>query len=343
MLKIKSYPDHIRLDRNESYSFLNEKILSEIKDFNSDALSLYPDLNEVKDLLAKHTGLKTENVLATHGSEQAIRLTVQSLFKKGDEVIMAAPIFIAFTLALKHIEVIPKILLYKERKGNFFPPTTQIVNLINKNTKGVVLCNPSNPLGCSISRRDILKILKKTASFNVPVIVDEVYSEFSGTSFIDLTKKYDNLIILKSFSKEFGLAGLRLGYIVANSEIIEKLDDEREMFWPISNFSIHTLRVLLKHKPYFKKQIAGVVQRKKKLISFLKQRSVRCYDTDTNFVIIKSKNHKDIIQEFEAEKILVSDISTHIDSGNLLHDAFRISIPSEKDFKQVIKILKRLF
>ncbi len=342
MLKVKSFPNYIRLDRNESYSFLNRKILSEIKDFSTETLSMYPDLNEVNKLLAEHTKLKEENLLATHGSEQAIRLTIQSLFKKSDEIVMVAPIFIAFTLALKHIGVTTKLLLYKEKNGRFYTPVTQIINSIKKSTKGVIVCNPSNPLGCTMSRQDIVKILRKAKLFNIPVIVDEVYSEFSGTSFLDLTKTFDNLIILRSFSKEFGLAGLRLGYIVADKKVIESLDDEREMFWPISNFSIHTLRVLLKHKSHFKREIAGVVKRREKLVSFFKSKGVKCYNTNTNFIIIKSKDYSRIQQTFESKKILISDISKHANSDKLLKNALRITIPSGKDYKKVISVLEKI-
>jgi histidinol-phosphate aminotransferase len=330
--------DYIRLDRNECYYLINKKILHEIKQFDSSTLCIYPEFEPLKNLLANHCGVASKKIILTHGAEQAIRLTIQTLFKKGDRILLLSPLFAQFDLSLKSIGVKPKTVLYKEEENKFVFPTAKFLSLINKKTKGVLLCNPNNPLGYSIPKDEILSILKKAKQFNSLVVIDEAYCKFSGETSVAFTKMYKNLITIKSFSKEFGIAGLRIGYTIANEKIINRLDKKREMFWPISNFDIHAITILLKHTEYFDRQIKKIMKRKEVLISLLKKEKIKYYDTSANFFIIKSKDPIRLVENFRAQRILVSDISKYYDK-KLLKNCVRITIPSASDMQKVKDVL----
>jgi len=337
-ISMGSKKDSIRLDRNESYFFLNKKILNEINKFDSSVISRYPDYTEIKKILGKHCGSKPENILLTNGAEQAIRLTIQTLFKKEDNILLPVPTFVAITSALQSIGIKPKTILYKEGSNKFVFPIAEVLPSINRKTKGIILCNPNNPLGSSITKEEILLILNKSKKFKIPVIIDEVYSGFSGYSSLRLTKTYKSLIIIKSFSKEFAMAGLRLGYVIADKGLINKLEEKRGLPWPINHFAIHTAKILLKHKKYFKDKVREVQKRKKELLSFLREQKIKCYDTDTNFIIIKSSNYRKLIQDLKSRGILVSDVSKYAYGHKLLKGTTRMSTPSEKDVRQIKKV-----
>lgn len=329
--------NNIYLDKNESYYFLNPSILSELREFNAEIVTTYPNTEELKELIAKHTGHPVQKILPCHGSEQSIRLTIMSLFKSDDKIVLLSPTFVAFDYALEYVGIKPIVINYEEGEDRYIAPIEKIIASINENVKCLMICNPSNPLGCVISKDNMIKIIQRAQKFNTLVIVDEVYSKFSGVSCNELVTKFDNLIILRSFSKEYGLAGVRLGYLIAAPDIIKKLDNTRRMFWPISHFALHVLKIILKHLDYFEIEIKNTAQRRDELITFLRQLGLKCYDSKTNFFIVKSEKKKEIIEYLASKKIFVGEVNYFRHGEHLLHNAFRISVPSPKDKEKLVE------
>ena len=117
-------------------------------------------------------------------------------------------------------------------------PTEKILKSIGRKTKIVVIVNPNSPTGTTVDRKDIIKIIKKAK--NSIVLLDEAYYQFSGKSCKDLINKYDNLIVIQTFAKAFGLAGLRLGCAIANEKVIKNLQKATELYleeFPITPIS----------------------------------------------------------------------------------------------------------
>ncbi|OGC56522.1 hypothetical protein A3H26_04220 [candidate division WWE3 bacterium RIFCSPLOWO2_12_FULL_36_10] len=329
--------DNIYLDKNESYFFLNQNILSELKSFSEKIITTYPNIQELKELIAQHVGQSAQKILPCHGSEQAIRLTVMNLFKPEDKVVLLSPTFVAFDYALEYAGIKPIIINYEEHEDRYIAPIDKIIASINEDIKCIMLCNPSNPLGCVIDETDLLRIIEQAQKFNTLVIVDEVYSKFSGVSCNELAKKFDNLIIFRSFSKEYGLAGVRLGYLIATPDIIKRLDNARRMFWPISHFALHALKVILRHLDHFDAQIKNTKQTRDELIAFLRQIGLKCYSSETNFFIVKSEKKKEIMDYLALKKIFVGEVDYFKNGEPLLQNAFRISVPSLKDKEKLIE------
>lgn len=328
---------NIYLDKNESYYFLNAQILSELKSFDEDVVTTYPNIEELKELISKHTDHPVQKILPCHGSEQSIRFTIMSLFKPEDKVVLLSPTFVAFDYALEYADIKPIVINYEEYQDKYVAPIEKIIASINEDVKCLMLCNPSNPLGCVINEDDLLKIIQHAQKFNTLVIVDEVYSKFSGVSCNELAKKFDNLIIFRSFSKEYGLAGVRLGYLIATPDIIKTLDNARRMFWPISHFALHVLKVILKHLEHFDGQVKNTKQRRDELIAFLRQLGLKCYDSETNFFIVKSERKKEIMGYLASKKIFVGEVNYFRHGEHLLQNAFRISVPSPEDKEKLIE------
>ena len=332
-----SQDNNIYLDKNESYYFLNKEILSELRIFSEKIVTTYPNIQELRELIAQHIGQPTQKVLPCHGSEQSIRLTIMSLFKPEDKIVLLSPTFVAFDYALEYVGIQPIVINYEEQQDQYVAPIEKIISSINSDIKCLMLCNPSNPLGCVISESDLFRIVQQAKKFNTLVIVDEVYSKFSGVSCNELAKEFDNLITFRSFSKEYGLAGVRLGYLIATPDIIKRLDNARRMFWPISHFALHALKVILRHLDHFDAQIKNTKQTRDELIEFLRQLGLKCYSSETNFFIVKSEKKKEIMDYLASKKIFVGEVDYFKNGEHLLQNAFRISVPSPKDREKLIK------
>jgi len=327
----------IKLDLNENYSVLNDKIMAKLKKFDTFTTSSYPEYQKLIPLVAKYAKVPESYVSLTNGSDHGIQLLLDLFFSKGDAVVIPSPIFFVYYHFLKIKEAIIKDVLYTEKDGRYIFPFKETYEALNNKTKGLVLCNPNNPLGSSIPKDEFIKLLDKTKRLDIPVIVDEAYFEYSDADSTKYLVKYDNLIILRTFSKAFGLSGLRLGYVIANPEIIKELE-KLKLTWCVNNFSVHAGITVLREVPYFQKKIREQKKIKKELFDLLSSKGIKCRETDANFLVCKHPDYKSIISKLNKKKILVNDVSHYPYSGDLLKNAFRINVPSATD----LKILKKI-
>jgi histidinol-phosphate aminotransferase len=263
-------------------------------------------------------------------------------FHNGDEVIVPAPTFFVYFSLLGLIGASPKVIVHKDEQDRFSFPFEATLSAITASSKGLLLCNPNNPLGASIPEEQMIALVEKAHAFGIPVIVDEAYFEFSGSTAARLLDTYGNLIILRSFSKSFGLAGLRLGYVLAHRNIIDELVKLR-LPWAVNHFAVHAGLVALKHQKHFKEKIAETVATKELLMNFLEGKGIRCYRSDTNFIIAKFPASKHLVEALKRRGLLVSDVSHYPYSEDLFTDALRITVPSLADFPRVQHVFEESF
>jgi len=189
-------------------------------------VSLYPELNPValKEKLAKKYGVTTKNVIVGAGSVRIIDGLIQTFVGDGEEIITFEKSFIAYgQFAALH-----------KRKCHFAPLTElrcvpeNILPFINKKARLIFIANPNNPTGTIFSHEELEKLLKKVSK-KIIVVVDEAYAEYANdASFprsFELQKKYPNLVVLRTFSKIYGLAGLRIGYAALNEKLASQLTE----------------------------------------------------------------------------------------------------------------------
>lgn len=129
----------------------------------------------------------------------------------------------------------------------------------------------------------------------------------------------------------FGLAGLRLGYIMANQDIIKQIIKLRSP-WSVNHFAVKAGEVVLRDIKYFQRKLKNVLKIKKELINFLEKRGFKVYNTCTNFILIKHSKSEDLLNKLREKNILVNNISVYPFSNNILNDVIRVTLPSAKDF-----------
>jgi histidinol-phosphate aminotransferase len=328
----------IKLDLNENYSVLNGKLMKKIRQFDAFTTSSYPEYQELTPLVARYAGVPEECISLTNGSDHGIQLILDLFFTKGDTVIVPSPIFFIYYHFLKIKEVKITEVLYTEENGQYIFPLKETLKSLKAGVKGLILCNPNNPLGNSIPENEFVELLRKTKKLDIPLIVDEAYLEYSDVDATQYLSEYKNLIILRTFSKAFGLSGIRLGYVIADPEILHEMD-KLKLTWSVNHCAVHAGITVLGEIPYFKKKIQEQKKIKDELYKVLSTRGIRCYRTDTNFLICTDPNYLHIISRLNESKILVNDVSHYPYSGTLLKNAFRINAPSRKDLDLLSNIL----
>ena len=213
----------IKLAGNESRFGVSPKVIDALVD-EKEQYSFYPDVEATKlrELLAEYHGISSKYLIFGNGSFELISLIGKAYIEAGDEAIYTDPSFGWYINATVANEgKLVRVPVNKEHGVD----VDGIISAINEKTKVIWLCNPNNPTGTIIPEADLTRLIY-TVPDDVLIVLDEAYLDFAEVDYlntVDLVKEHDNVILLKSFSKTYGLASFRIGYGIANPEIIEGL------------------------------------------------------------------------------------------------------------------------
>ena len=312
---------------------IKRAIIKEISNINK-----YPDPEKsiLTKKLASYNKVNPKNILITNGSDEAIDLIAKTFIDKGDEVIFPVPTFPTYgNAALLMGGIVRKVLLDKELNLN----VKDIFSRISKKTKLIFIANPNNPSGnILISNAQISKL---AAYFKGVIIIDECYYEFSKKTAVPLIKKFKNIIVLRSMSKTFALAGLRVGYMVAHEDIASKLSAISNTLQPFNVNRIAQVAAVsaLNHKKQIIKQFEGV--KESLLIELKKIKEIKVFDTLTSFVILDlSKTDitaKELKEKMEKRGVLIKDCGIFENFGP---QYAYLGIPPKDKIKKVINSIK---
>ncbi len=300
-------------------------------------LERYPSSSQqkVKEAIAKLKKVKAETIVLGNGSDELIDLLIRAFCEpKHDQILISEPTFGMFNVyaQLNNVGVISVPLI----ASNFLFNEKEIIKAITKQTKLMFLCSPNNPTGTSINAQQVKKII---TNFSGILVIDEAYVDFSEKeSFITLTNTYKNLLVLQTFSKAWGLASLRLGMLIGNTEIIELINCIRPPF-NISGYSQETILKAIAKKKVYNKNIKRVKQEKKILFKALKTLSFvkNISDSDANFFLIEVNDSTALCNYLLKNKILISNRDKLLNCKNHV----RISIGTEVENLKLIQLLKK--
>ena len=214
-----------KMDANESSFPLPESVLqAAIEWLKHEDLRIYPDTDclELRKAIAGRYGLSVHEIICTVGSDQLIDYLSKAFLSEGDRIVVPRPSFSMYALSaeINHGSAVPFELTEDLRY-----PVDQILEICRQNRPKILyLCNPNNPTGGVIPEEDLRRLIEGTDAI---VALDEAYAEFAGFDHAEWTKEYPRLIVLKTFSKAYGLAGLRIGYGIAQAPLIRVLDKVR--------------------------------------------------------------------------------------------------------------------
>lgn len=269
--------------------------------------------------------LSRENILVTHGSDNALRMILQSFTEKGNQFLNLKPTYDNFraqanAFGLEEVSV--------EVSAADDSSVNRIIQCIEEeDIRLVYLCNPNNPIGYQFSNEQLDRIATACKAKNALVIVDEAYTEFAGKNAIPLVRKYDNLVIARTFSKAFGLAGLRLGYILAQESVITtltKIYNPKDVTMLAALAGTHLLRNFDSVQAY----INEVNDNKKKFYAHCEANQVKYFPSEGNFVSYKVDSTSDYLAFLEQNNIYLRDRSKYF------NDSFvRATIGAKESFE----------
>ncbi len=313
----------LRLDMNENPQGLPLDFVESVKEkITPQLIARYPEKDRLTDMLAEHNGISAENISITCGSDEAMRLIFQCFGESGKELLTVTPTFEMYDVYAKMFGMTH---LIAEYNSDLTLDKARFLSQITENTGLVILLNPNSPIGECWSEKDAEEIIEKAASVGAIVVVDEAYHYFYSSSFIGMLSKYDNLIILRTFSKLFSCAGLRIGYACASREIVHYIENAESTF-NVNNIAILFAEELLKRPEMITELIDIEKNGREWLTNELRANGYTVISKEGNYVLVKpNRNSKDIVAALKERNIWTRDYSKGILAGWL-----RISTGSQK-------------
>ncbi|MFH1432802.1 MAG: histidinol-phosphate transaminase [archaeon] len=323
----------LRLDFNENTRGCSPKVLAALKEIKADDVSIYPDYSGVSKMIAGYVGngIVSEQTMITNGSDEAIKCIMDTYVECGDEVVMAVPTFDIFrvyaTVAGAKIVGVP----YGD---DMEFPLDEVVSSINERTKVVVIVNPNNPTGTAVSREGILKVVKKAK--DSVVLIDEAYLEYYGETCADLVAIYDNVFVIRTFSKAFGLAGLRIGYVLSDERNIASLLKVRSPY-SIGADACIAVGAALDDVDFVRDYAREVKKSRKMLFLGLSRLGVKCYPSSANFVLADFGKDADYVWK---ELFLNNILTRRWPMNERLKNCIRIGAGTSEEAEKVLLIVE---
>ncbi len=294
----------------------------------------YPDPHQVKlkEAISAIKSVDADQIFLGNGSDECIDLLYRCFCNPGkDNVIICPPTYGMYEVSanINDVELRRAPLL-----GDFQLNLGHIETLVDANTKLIWICSPNNPTGNAINRNDIETILN---NFNGLVVIDEAYINFSRhKSFTQELANYPNLVIMQTFSKAWGLAGLRLGMAFASKELISILNTVKPPY-NINQATQELALKALKEVGQVNDMIKEIVQMRVALKAVLEKIPAieKVYPSDANFLLVKMKNARKVYEFLLTEGIVVRDRSNVI----LCEDCLRITIGTEEENTQLVEAI----
>lgn len=343
IIRLNNYTDRskflLNLDRNENITGFSK---SQIKDFykhlSKKKINYYPNLKDSYQLLSNFLKIDVENLLFTEGVSGAIKniLDALSLTKKS-EIVYPNPSFALYNIYEKIYNVKGKVYGYDK---NFKLDYDKILSLINKNTAVVFLPIPNIPLEGDINLKKIIILIKKLRLKNILLAVDEVYHPFGKGVHLSLVKKYKNLVIMRSFSKAYGLAGARIGFIVSSKDNI-KVFNICKGGYETNILSVSAVEFIIKNIKIVKEYIKSIKLGLKFLKKELKKLGLVSFGGDSgNFVLINFSSK--FLAKKIYKKLLKNKISVRYGFQNIFDKSLLITLAPLKEMKIFVSNLKKI-
>jgi histidinol-phosphate aminotransferase len=304
---------------------------------NPSGYNRYPDplQGELKKRIGLIKGIDPKKIFLGNGSDEPIDLLFRAFCEPGiDNVVIPQPTYGMYAVSANINNVKIKSSLLTE---DFDLDVNAILTTIDSNSKLLFLCSPNNPSGNLLSRQKVVDLLKV---FSGLVILDEAYIDFAGTeSYTTMLQEYQNLVVLQTLSKAWGLAAIRLGMCFAHEGVIDILNKIK----PPYNISILTQQVALSQldrEPRKNQWVTEIVRERKQISAALAALPIvsHVFPSDANFLLVKVKNAKEIYQKLIHKGIVVRDRSSVI----LCDDCLRITIGTPEENQKLLSALNAI-
>lgn len=294
----------MRLDMNEYVPFPSQSLYEKWKEKMTDeTISAYPMVNNAYLAISKLTGLDDEKIVLTTGSDGVVLSTLLAFCEPGDTIGMVAPTYGMYGVYANMLGLRTKEVTY----DGFDLDYDGLINSITPEIKVFLLANPNGVVGEDLPREVVLQLIKKANKCGTVLLLDEVYAAFEDrgkSRYEDLIDQYDNLVIARSFSKSYGLAGLRAGYAIACKKTRKYLLAVRPNV-EINSAAVTAVNIWCEYPELLKEAVDEIVNSRNATAAFLEVKGIEVKNGSGNFILAKIPDEQveALKNTFENEKI----------------------------------------
>ena len=329
-LTTSSPAPQLRLDLNENTSGCSPRVLAKLRSLDAKTVALYAAREPGEKLVAEFLGLEPAQVLLTNGADEAIDLLCRTYLEADDEIIFVTPAFAMYEIFARAVgaKMVPV-----PAGPEFSFPADGILRAITPRARLIIVTNPNNPTGAIAGRTDIVRIVE--AAPEAAVLLDEAYFDFCGETLLDQIGKIPNLFVVRTFSKAYGLAGMRLGVLTGASEQVLML---RRVCPPfnVNVFALECLEEALADRKFVESYVDQVASTREWLRHELAQLGFKCAHSYTNFVFVNFGEMKDaVVEGMQAQGIALRDRPD-------CPGCVRISIGTQREMDRVLAALEQI-
>ena len=324
--------DAMRLDFNENTIACSPKVKEVLSRISAGDLTRYPEREPVERLVARHLGATPEQVVLTNGVDEAIHVLFETFLDAGDELLLPVP---TYTMYEVYASATDARALAVQADDDLQFPFERLVATITPRTKIVAIANPNSPSGSIATRAQIIEIAQRAP--DAVVVVDEAYFHFHGETVIDLIGTVPNLVVARTFSKAYGLAGLRLGVLVGPVELMRWV---RRVLSPysVNSLALSCLPAALEDTAYLDWYVGEVLAARAEFEAALDAAAVRRWPSRANFVLVGiGAQHREFVRMMLAGGVLVRDRSN--DPG--CDGCVRITIGTREQMREAVEVMNR--
>lgn len=293
----------LRLDFNENTIGCSPRVLERLRQIDPEQLARYPEREPVERAVAEFLGVDASELLLTNGVDEAIHLACETYLEPQDEALIVIPTFSMYKIyaAATGAQVIEI-----SAAEDFRFPTDAVLERITPLTRLIAIANPNNPTGTIAPQEDLLKIARSAP--DAAILVDEAYFEFCGQTLLKSWRELPNLFVARTFSKAYGLAGLRVGVLLGAAEQIRSV---RLVSSPynVNGIALHCLPDALADQEYIRRYVSDVRAGRERLQESLQSSEIPFWPSQANFVLARFNQPK-FAATMKQKGILVRDRSS---------------------------------
>ena len=325
--------DGMRLDFNENTVGCSARVLQRVRQITLEDLARYPEREPIEKLAAHYLGIDAKNVLLTNGVDEAIHLLCEAYLEPGDEVLIVTPTFSMYEI---YAAATGANVVRVQCVDDFRFPLTQLLHSIKPATRMIAVASPNNPTGTVATREQLLHIAN--AAPDAALLVDEAYFEFHGQTVIHDIEAAGNLFVARTFSKAYGLAGLRIGLLAGPREQMPAL---RRVSSPynVNAVALAALPVALEDREYVDRYVSQVRNGREQVGRALQTLGIPYWPSHANFLLLRvGERHRDFVAAMRQRGILVRDRSA--DPG--CDGCVRITVGNSAQTDKLIAAMKEV-
>jgi histidinol-phosphate aminotransferase len=317
--------DALRLDFNENTVACSPKVREVLGRISAGSLTRYPERQPVEAIVAAHLKLAPSQVALTNGVDEAIHVLFETFLEDGDELLLPVPTYTMYEVYASATDARVVTVL---AGGDLQFPFERLRAAITPRTKIIAIANPNSPSGSAATRAQLLEIAARAP--HAVLLVDEAYFHFHGETVIDQIGVIPNLMVARTFSKAYGLAGLRLGLLAGPVELMRWIKRVLSPY-SVNSLALACLPPALDDTAYLDWYVGEVLEARAEFEATLDESGIRRWPSRANFVLVEiGSKHKEFTRLMSAAGVLVRDRSS--DPG--CHGRVRITIGTREQMRQ---------